>query len=77
MAAAGGRERVPPGYPAFLLSRPRSCDDMATVAQVCPGPVTRRAALKFGAIGLGGLTLGDIFRLQAQAASGGRTTIGR
>src|ERR1700676_3030830 len=35
----------------------------------CPS-ITRRAALKFGAIGMGGLALGDVFRLQAQAATG-------
>ena len=38
-------------------------------ARSCPGPITRRTALKFGALGLGGLTLGDIFRLQAQAGT--------
>ncbi len=43
---------------------------MTDQRKFCPGPITRRAVLKFGAIGLGGLSLGDIFRLQAQAASG-------
>ena len=38
-------------------------------ARRCPGPVSRRTALKFGALGLGGLTLGDIFRLQAEAGT--------
>src|SRR5580704_1032150 len=38
--------------------------------QRCPGPLTRRTALKLGALGLGGLGLGDIFRLQADAATG-------
>ncbi len=37
--------------------------------QLCPGPISRRTALKFGAIGLGGLGLGDIYRLQAHAAA--------
>ncbi|HEX4000003.1 MAG TPA: DUF1501 domain-containing protein [Pirellulales bacterium] len=38
-------------------------------AHNCSGPITRRTALKFGALGLGGLTLGDVFRLQAQAGT--------
>src|ERR1700676_5269655 len=42
---------------------------MNGAARFCAGPMTRRAALKFGAIGLGGLGLGDIFRLQAEAAA--------
>ena len=42
---------------------------MNRAARACPGPISRRTALKFGAIGLGGLSLGDIFRLQAQAAT--------
>ena len=33
---------------------------MAEAVRVCPGPVTRRTALKFGALGLGGLGLGDL-----------------
>src|SRR3984957_10595821 len=44
---------------------------MNRAARFCAGPMTRRAALKFGAIGLGGLGLGDIFRLQAEAAAAG------
>jgi len=44
---------------------------MSRSARCCPGPITRRSALKLGALGLGGLGLADIFRLQAQAASGG------
>ncbi len=43
---------------------------MNRAARACPGPISRRAALKFGAIGVGGLSLGDIFRLQAHAATG-------
>lgn len=41
---------------------------MSEKLPVCPGPVTRRTALKFGALGLGSLGLGDVLRLQAQAA---------
>ena len=33
----------------------------------CTGPVSRRAAMKFGALAAGGLGMGDIFRLRAQA----------
>ncbi len=31
--------------------------------------MTRRTALKFGALGLGGLGLGDVLRLRAQAGT--------
>ena len=48
--------------------QPRSAQQSLT--QNCPGPVTRRTALKLGALGLGGLGLGDIYRLQAEAATG-------
>ncbi len=34
----------------------------------CPGPVSRREFLAAGALGLGGLTLPDLFRMRAQAA---------
>ena len=33
----------------------------------CTGPVSRRAILQFGALGLGGLSLADVMRLRAQA----------
>jgi hypothetical protein len=42
---------------------------MSDIVRVCPGPVTRRTALKFGALGLGGLGLGDLLRLRAQAST--------
>ena len=35
----------------------------------CSGPVTRRAAMQFGSLALGGLGLADLFRLQARAAA--------
>lgn len=35
----------------------------------CPGPVTRRTVLRFGSLAVGGLGLGDVYRLQAQAAT--------
>ncbi|MCO6454613.1 MAG: DUF1501 domain-containing protein [Pirellulaceae bacterium] len=35
----------------------------------CAGPVARRELLKLGALGLGGLSLGDAFRLRAEAAA--------
>lgn len=35
----------------------------------CSGPVSRRTALKLGTLGLGGLGLGDIWRLQAMAGA--------
>lgn len=38
----------------------------------CRGPVTRRECLAAGLLGLGGLTMPDLFRLQAQAAAAGR-----
>ena len=42
---------------------------MSGSARRCPGPVSRRTALKFGVLSFGGLTLGDIFRLQAEAGT--------
>ena len=39
-------------------------------ASSCNGPITRRTALKLGTLALGGLGLGDIFRLQAKASTG-------
>lgn len=39
---------------------------------LCSGPVTRRECLAAGALGLGGLALPDLFRMQAQAAEAGR-----
>ncbi|RMG40452.1 MAG: DUF1501 domain-containing protein, partial [Planctomycetota bacterium] len=35
----------------------------------CPGPIRRRAALQWGALGLGGLSLADCLRLKAQAGT--------
>lgn len=37
-------------------------------SSLCPGPVSRRMALQMGAIGATGLGLGDLLRLQAEAA---------
>jgi hypothetical protein len=39
---------------------------------VCRGPVTRREFLAAGMLGIGGIALPDLFRLQAQAAGNGR-----
>jgi len=36
----------------------------------CPGPLSRRSFLQAGALGFTSLTLGDLFRRRAQAASG-------
>ncbi|MBS0208301.1 MAG: DUF1501 domain-containing protein [Planctomycetes bacterium] len=40
---------------------------MSRAPQRCAGPITRRSALMFGTAALGGLGMGDFFRLQAQA----------
>jgi len=37
----------------------------------CPGPVTRRNFVQLGSLALGGLGLGDLLRMQAQASTGG------
>src|SRR6478672_1221014 len=37
----------------------------------CSGPVTRREAIRFGSLSLGSLGLGDVLRMQAQAATAG------
>jgi uncharacterized protein DUF1501 len=37
----------------------------------CPGTLSRRAVLRSGFLGLGGLGLADLFRLQGRAASPG------
>ncbi len=42
---------------------------MNKAARHCPGPVTRRTALKLGTLGLGGLSLADVWRLRADAAT--------
>src|SRR5689334_4750576 len=34
----------------------------------CPGPVSRREFLRLGMLGMGGLTLPDLFRLRAEAS---------
>lgn len=41
-------------------------------ARRCAGPVSRREFLRVGGLGLGGLTLADLFRLRARAAQAGR-----
>lgn len=33
----------------------------------CPGPLSRRSFLKFGALGVGGLSLADVLRMRAEA----------
>lgn len=43
---------------------------MASPVAACPGPVGRRSFLQAGALGLGGLGLADLLRLQAQGADG-------
>jgi hypothetical protein len=41
----------------------------------CPGPISRREAIKFGSLSLSSLGLADLFRLQSQAAAvSGSTT---
>ncbi len=40
----------------------------------CPGPVARREFLAAGMLGLGGLTLPDLFRMRAHAAGGGKAS---
>jgi hypothetical protein len=44
---------------------------MSQPGTFCPGPVTRREALTAGMLGLGGLAMSDLFRLQASAAERG------
>ena len=39
----------------------------------CPGPVNRREFLAAGALGLGGLSLPELFRGRAAAAAAGRS----
>ena len=41
--------------------------------RVCSGPVSRREMLTAGVLGVGGLTLPDLFRLQARAEEAGRS----
>lgn len=38
----------------------------------CPGPVSRRWALKLGALGIGGLSLPDLWRARAEGRTAGR-----
>lgn len=45
---------------------------MSQVATRCLGPVSRREFLRAGALGLSGLSLADVFRLQAAAESTGK-----
>lgn len=40
--------------------------------RLCPGPVKRREFLTAGMLGVGGICLPDLFRMQARAADGGR-----
>src|SRR5882724_1652120 len=39
----------------------------------CPGPLTRREALRLGATALGGIGLGNLLRLRAQAKQAGKS----
>jgi hypothetical protein len=45
----------------------------ATIERACSGPVTRREFLAAGMLGVGGLALPDLFRVQARAAEAGRS----
>jgi hypothetical protein len=45
---------------------------MSAPRRFCSGPATRREFLSVGALGLGGLALPDLLRLQAQAAEAGQ-----
>ena len=44
---------------------------MKRTASVCSGPVSRRAFLSTGTLGIGGLGLGELLRLRADAAQAG------
>ncbi len=50
------------------MSRHRT-SSMASSVSSCSGPVSRRSFLQMGALGIGGLGLADMLRLQAQAAN--------
>lgn len=41
---------------------------MPSIRTTCPGPVSRREFLRLGMLGMGGLTLPELFRLRAEAA---------
>lgn len=45
---------------------------MTIVQRLCPGPVRRREFLSAGMLGVGGLCLPDLLRMQARAAEAGR-----
>ncbi len=45
---------------------------MATKQTACPGPVHRRSFLEAGSLAMGGLALGDLLRLRAEAAEAGQ-----
>lgn len=49
------------------LWRGQPAGHQALTGRGCAGPVTRREFLRLGALGLGGLTMADTLRLQAQA----------
>src|SRR3989442_3803621 len=42
--------------------------------RACPGPLCRRSFLRMGALGVGGLSLSDVFRWRAMAATTAATT---
>src|SRR6202040_445146 len=42
-------------------------------AALCPGPISRRSFLEIGSLAVGGLSLGDLFRLRAAAREPGKS----
>src|SRR5437868_622208 len=46
---------------------------MANRDRVCPGPLSRRSFLRVGALGVGGLSMSDVFRHRAMAATSAKT----
>jgi uncharacterized protein (DUF1501 family) len=44
---------------------------MAAKTKTCPGPMHRRSFLEVGSLAMGGLALGDLLRLRAEASQGG------
>ncbi|MCA9145106.1 MAG: DUF1501 domain-containing protein [Planctomycetaceae bacterium] len=46
---------------------------MATKQRSCPGPIHRRGFLEAGTLAMGGLALGDLLRLRAEASDAGQT----
>src|SRR5215467_2193458 len=48
-------------------------DRMTNRDRICPGPVSRRSFLRVGALGVGGLSISDVFRHRAMAAASGKS----